>query len=145
MLAKTSALLAALAATSSMAMYPASASAEQVDTRACTNDGHIMNTSVRYALTTTQHVWHSVSATASGAGTGGESNFKARIWATPSIQVWAADSSDNYSNDQTWTKATNAADGTHIRTNRSGTESVIITGVFDVFGNDPECTTTFKY
>lgn len=137
--------LAALAVFSGMALFPVAASAEQVDTRACTEDGHIMNTAVRYGLTTTQHVWHSVSATASGAGTGGKSNFRARIWADAQHLVWAADSADNYSNDQTWTKATSAADGTHIRTNRNLAESVHIQGIFDVFGSDPNCSTDYYY
>ncbi|MFT4009945.1 MAG: hypothetical protein QM655_07865 [Nocardioidaceae bacterium] len=142
-LSQKAALITAIAASSVAGVAPAANAWDYQDNKACTGGGGVLNMSISYDLTSTQHIWGIMYGTATGDA-GSQNNFRGRIYESGD-KVWEHLSADTYGKGEQWYKNVLTASGTHLRTQRSATEKVVTHVWFDQFGNDPECDATITY
>ncbi len=126
-----------------LAAAPPASAWDYQDNKACSSGGGVLNMSITYDLTSTQHVWGVMYGKATGDA-GSKNNFRGRIYSGDN-KVWEHLSADSYGDGEQWHKNVLTAANTHLRTNRSNYELVITHVWFDQFGNDPECDASLSY
>jgi hypothetical protein len=133
----------ALAGASLVIFAPEVGAYDHLDSKACEDGGGVLNMSILYDLTPTQHIWGVMYGKATGDA-GSKNNFRGRIY-SGSAKVWEHLSADTYGDGEQWHKNVLTAAGPHLRTQRSATETVVTHVWFDQFGNDPECDAIITY
>lgn len=136
----TMSALAAAAALAAVAALPAATANADSRTWSCSESGHNLTNVIHYTQDSTYHTWGYLTYKLTGSGTGGKSNWSAKLNAGGIEYNFYADQQNDL--DQNVTYTDNFA---NFKTKRSSTEKWSATAVFDTRAGDNRCTgsTTF--
>lgn len=109
----------------------------------CSSDGHVLNATASYTLTSTQHLWGKYTGKISGDATGGKSNLNMRVYTQSSwvrVEVFAHNSADSIGNGENYSKSFEG-----LKTLRNAEEDLRLKAIFDEPGEDDVCTAKWDY